>query len=163
MKTTLVTQRSGHVCGSRCRNGTAPAELAKSLGAAVERGVQAALATRPGVGYRGESSLSQEVVAELKKHPGVVAAVDEERGIVRLFKRTRNFDEQLTDLRARVTALADELAQAEANARPWVELERLRAELDAARRELDQREDAGRRYERQRQRLGGDDVPQRPQ
>jgi hypothetical protein len=138
------------------------AETAAHVRAAVEHTVRSTLRSilRP--------SLTQQVEAEVKKHPSVIASVDEANGVVNTYLPPQPYylatdadgvvTTEVQALRARVSELEAEVAAREANGASAAELMRLKAELDEARLQLELAEDP-RRQERRRQGVGNGKVP----
>jgi hypothetical protein len=111
-----------------------------------------------GCGANTPRGLASEVAAELKRHPDLIALVNEETAQVWAFKVPVDpwalSEDYSSALRDRVSRLATELDQLEARRAPKRERLKAREALDAAQRELD-RAEYQRRYERRRQQIGG--------
>jgi hypothetical protein len=171
MKTMVVNQGSGHICGAACgksrsTSATVSPSTAKQVNDAVTRAMQSVLARK------SEPTLAQQIETELtkKENRGVVAILNEKTNAVATYLEpvpyfatpSRNdgglppsdaVSPQVQKLRHRVATLGTELSQAEANNRPATEIMRIKGQLDTARRELDEAE-SGRKEERRRQRYG---------
>jgi hypothetical protein len=154
----LVTTNAA--CCANCGKPKLPKKVSVSaaVAGAVNAGVTAAMAKVA----TSQPSLAEQVEQELTKHPGVFAMVNERTGRVATFAASVPYFDAVPQpvqrLRAYVSELGTKISAREANGAPATEVMRLRSELDAAKRELDEAE-AGRDDQRRRERVGNDKVP----
>jgi hypothetical protein len=114
-----------------------------------------------------QAGVLKEVEAELAKHPDCVAIVNGQ-GVVRTFLQPKNpylataagphsVSPHEQQMRSRVSELAVKIAQREASGAGADEITRLKLELDAAKRVLEEMESRRDRV-RKREKVGGEDV-----